>query len=408
MAKQDGTSEVAAPYYDTYDFDIDRDPYPVWKRLRDEMPVYYNEKYNFYALSRYGDVRAGLLDWRTYSSTEGTVLEMLDADPDIVLEFGLGMLFEQPPLHTQHRSILARAFTPRRFAALDDDIRQLSRHYLDEAMSGGGEFDLVRDYANKIPPAVIDKLLGVPESDRDYIQAIADDYSKYEEGAEVVYDPSAPARMAAYFADLINGVRPGRSEEGLISDLMRAEIEDQGYTRPLTTKELLEYISLVAAAGNETTANLIGWAGILLSRNPDQRQRLVDDPALVQSGVEEVLRYEAPSPIQARRVTADVELHGVKIPKGSKMGLLVGAANRDERRFPDPDTLDVGRPNNDHLTFGHGIHFCLGAALARSEARIALEELLLRVPSWELDQDRSQMIQNSSRRGWAKLPITPN
>jgi cytochrome P450 len=399
-------SAGTSPYYDPYDFEIDRDPHPVWKRLREEMPVYYNEPYNFYALTRYEDNRSCLNDWRTYSSTSGTVLEMLDSPPEVIKEFGLGMLFEEPPLHTEHRSILARSFTPKRIAELDDGIRQLSRGLLDEILANGPTFDFVRDYANYIPMTVISELLGVPESDRPYVQSIADDYAKFEEGDEPVYDGDAPARMSAYFADLIDGVRPGRGE-GLISDLIEAEIDDEGTTRRLTTQELLEYVSLVAAAGNETTANLIGWAGVLLARHPDQRRLLVDDPTLVRNAVDEVLRYEAPSPIQARLVTTDVEWHGVSIPNGSKMLLLVGSANRDDRRFDSGDTFDVRRKNSgDHLSLGQGIHFCLGAALARAEARIGLEELLLRVPSWDVDHGGTQMIKNSSRRGWATLPVT--
>jgi cytochrome P450 len=399
-------SESTAPYYDPYDYTIDRDPHPYWKRLRDEAPVYYNEKYDFYALSRYDDVRAGLNDWRSYSSASGTILEMIDAGPEAVAEFGLGMLFEDPPLHDQHRSILARAFTARRFAELDEPMRQLCRELLDQALADGPTFDLVRDYGARIPMVVIGMLLGVPESDREYVRSIADDYFRYEEGSEVEFDSDAPTRMLAYFTDLISGARPGRSEHGLISDLMRAEIEDQGITRHLTGKELLEYVILIASAGNETTANLMSWAAILLARNPDERRRLVDDPRLVRPAVEELLRYEAPSPIQSRLVAEDVELHGVKIPKGSKMGLLVGAANRDERKFPSADSFDVARENNDHLSLGHGLHFCLGAALARAEARIGLEELLRRVPAWEVDDLGAEMIHHSTVRGWSTVPVS--
>ncbi len=392
-------------YYDPYDYEIDANPHPIWKRMRDEQPLYYNEKYDFFAVSRYQDVRDMSVDWQTYSSHYGSVLELIDAGPEVI-EVMRNMLFEDPPIHDLHRSILARAFTPRRINDLEPQIRALCCEYLD-AQVGSGGFDYVGELARKLPMMVIGMLLGVPPEDRDYLRELADASVHRDEG-ETDFNTSAQVKSMEYFASHA-ALRKANPEEDLTTTLVGAEFDDTmtGERRKLTDEELTQYLSLVSSAGNETVTNLIGWTGIVLARNPGERQKLVENPSLIPNAIEELLRYEAPSPIQARLVMKEVEIHGQTVPKGSKMALLTASANRDGRVFadPDPDTFAVERKLDHHVTFGHGVHFCLGAALARMEGRIALEETLKRFPSWEVDEADAEMVHTSTVRGWEKLPI---
>ena len=388
--------------YDPYDYELDAYPHPMWKRMRDEAPLYYNEKFDFYAVSRFTDVRDMSVDWRTYSSQYGSVLELIDNRD--ALEQARNMLFEDPPIHDLHRSILARTFTPRRISSLEAGIRELCRTYLDE-LSGADHFDFVRDYGARIPMMVIGMLLGVPEGDREYVRGLADELVHRDEG-ETEYDLSGQQKMIEYFAGQV-AERRHAPRDDLISELVHAEVEAEGGgTRKLEDLELLQYISLVSAAGNETVANLMGWAGVNCARHPDQRQALVDDKSLIPNAIEELLRYEAPSPIQARVVMRDVEVHGKTVPMGSKMALLTGSAGRDERAYTDPDRFDVRRKIDQHVSFGYGIHFCLGAALARMEGRVGIEEMLQRFPTWDVDEDNAEMVHTSTVRGWARLPVT--
>jgi cytochrome P450 len=387
-------------YYDPYDYALDAHPHPMWKRMRDEAPLYYNEKFDFFAVTRFNDVRDMSADWRTYSSHYGSVLELID-HPE-VLEQARNMLFEDPPIHDDHRSILARTFTPRRISNLEPQIRALCTSYLEELPA---TFDFVRDYGARIPMMVIGMLLGVPEEDREHLRHLADQTVHRDEG-ETDYNADGQAQMMEYFAGHV-ALRRDNPVDDIMSELVHADVEaPDGTTRKLDDLELVQYMSLVSAAGNETVANLMGWAGMSLWRHPDQRQILIDDPGVIPNAVEELLRYEAPSPIQARTVMRDVEVHGRTVPKGSKMAMLTGSAGRDERVFPDPDRFDVTRRIDQHVSFGHGIHFCLGAALARMEARVALEEMLTHHPSWDVDEGGAQMVHTSTVRGWARLPVS--
>jgi cytochrome P450 len=394
--------ETEAIYYDPYDYDIDAHPHPVWKRMRDEAPLYYNDKYDFFAVSRYQDVRDLSGDWRTYSSGRGSVLELIDAPPE-VFEVAKNMLFEDPPLHDEHRAILARSFTPRRISGLEGDIRDLCRGLLDGVDPSG--FDFVRDYGGKVPMMVIGMLLGVPAEDREQVRQWADEVVHRDEG-DTEYNTSGFEAMQSYFSRMVEDRRK-EPRDDLVTDLAHAEVRSKdGSVRGMDERELLQYISLVAAAGNETVANLMGWAGMTLWRNPDQRQVLVDDPSVIPNAVEELLRYEAPSPIQARLVMRDVELHGTTVPAGSKIALITASAGRDERVYADPDRFDVRRNfDNIHVSFGHGIHFCLGAALARLEGRVGLEEMLARFPAWDVKEGSAEMVHTSTVRGWAALPV---
>jgi cytochrome P450 len=390
---------VTGVYYDPYDFEIDEDPYPVWKRLRDEYPCYRNDRYDFFAVSRFADVEACSVNWQTFISGKGSVLEMIRSG--MAIPRGM-ILFEDPPIHDLHRKLLSRVFTPRRVSQLEAKMREFCAAQLDQFVGTRG-FDFVRHLGAEVPMRVISDLLGIPEEDQVGVRDRIDQGMRMAEGE--VPNPGVVMGEQQLFADYI-GFRRQNPADDLMSDLIAVTFVDEtGVTRHLDEDEIINYSQLLAAAGNETTTRLIGWSGYLLARHPDQRRLLVDDPSLVPGAIEEILRYEAPSPVQARYATRDVELHGVAVPQGSVLLLLTAAANRDERKFDDPDRLDVRRKIDHHVTFGYGIHFCLGAALARLEGRVALEEVLKRFPEWEVDEAGAERVHTSTVRGWHHLPV---
>jgi len=391
-------------YYDPYDFEIDTDPYPVWKRLRDEAPLYYNEKYDFFALSRFADVERALVDWRTYISGKGTVLEIIRSGYEIPPG---SIIFEDPPTHDIHRGLMSRVFTPRRVSALEPKVREFCAQTLDPLVGTGG-FDFIRDLGAQMPMRTIGMLLGIPESDQEAIRDHIDEGLKIKEGE--MPEATSPGHGGGDFVTKTIAAyvdwRADHPSDDLMTDLLKAEFEDHtGVVRRLTREEIVGYINLLAAAGNETTTRLIGWTGKVLAENPDQRRELAADRSLVPKAIEELLRYEPPSPVQARYVTADVEHHGTVVPEGSVMVLLNAAGNRDERKFDDPDRFDIHRTIDHHLSFGYGVHFCLGAALARLEGRLALDEVLNRFPEWDVDWDNAVQARTSTVRGWERLPV---
>jgi cytochrome P450 len=395
------TTTAPAPYYDPYDFAIDSDPYPVWKSLRDEAPLYFNEKYDFYAVSRYADVERGLVEWETYSSAKGSVLELIKAG----IELPPGMfIFEDPPDHDLHRGLLSRVFTPRRLAAIEPKVRDFAARKLDPLVGTGG-FDFIADIGTEVPMRTIGMLLGIPEEHQQDLRDKIDAGLRLEEGGAMP-DPSlAQAGGSEDYTAYIDW-RAQNPSDDLMTELMTAEFTDRdGTTRTLTRDEILGYIGLLSGAGNETTTRLIGWAAKLLAEHPDQRRALVEDPGLIPAAIEECLRYEPPSPVQARAVTSDVEHHGRVVPAGSVMLLLNASANRDERQYPEPDRFDIHRKAQRHLSFGYGIHFCLGAHLARLEARVTFEEVLKRFPEWEVDQTNAVQARTSTVRGWETMPV---
>ena len=388
-------------YYDPYDFEIDADPYPIWRRLRDEQPLYYNEKYDFYAVSRFDDVEKGLVDWKTYSSAKGSLLELIKAD----IEMPPGtFIFEDPPGHDLHRGLLSRVFTPRKMNAIEPKVREFCARSLDPLVGSGG-FDFIADLGAQMPMRTIGMLLGIPEADQEAIRDQIDDGLRLDEGGMPDIENFDTTTQASVFADYIEW-RAENPSDDLMTELLQAEFTDErGTERKLTREEILNYVNLIAAAGNETTTRLIGWTGKVLAEHPDQRQLLVDQPDLIPNAIEELLRYEAPSPVQARLVTQDVEHQGQVVPKGSAILLLNGSGNRDDRHFPDGDSFDVTRKIDHHLSFGYGIHFCLGAALARLEGRVALDEVLKRFPTWDVDWDNAKQARTSTVRGWESLPV---
>jgi len=395
------TATDADLYYDPYDFEIDTDPYPIWRRLREERPLYYNERYDFYALSRFDDVERGLIEWKTYSSAKGTLLELIKSD----MEMPPGsIIFEDPPDHNLHRGLLSRVFTPRKMNAIEPKVREFCARSLDPLKDGDG-FDFIADLGAQMPMRTIGMLLGIPEQDQEALRDSIDAGLRLEEGTMPDTSYFDADRQASNFDEYIEW-RAEHPSDDLMTELLQAEFEDEtGTTRRLTRSEVVNVVNLIAAAGNETTTRLIGWTGKVLADHPDQRRRIVEDRSLVPNAIEELLRFEPPSPTQARYVTQDVGHHGEVLPEGSVVLLLNGSGNRDDRRFPDGDRFDVTRQIDHHLAFGYGLHFCLGAALARLEGRVALDEVLQRFPSWEVDWDNAKQARTSTVRGWERLPV---
>jgi cytochrome P450 len=397
QADQVGQSDI---YYDPYDFEIDSDPYPVWRRLRDERPLYHNERYDFYALSRFEDVEPCLVDWRTYSSAHGTVLELIKAGMEIPPG---SIIFEDPPDHDRHRGLLSRVFTPRKMNAIEPQVREFCARSLDPLV-GAGRFDFIRDLGAQMPMRTIGMLLGIPAQDQERIRDRIDEGLRLDEGTMPDASRMVAEAQVSSFEEYIDW-RAEHPSDDVMTELLRAEFEDETGRRRLTRPEVLNFVNLLAAAGNETTTRLIGWTGKVLAEHPDQRRELVEQPHLVPNAIEEVLRYESPSPVQARFVTNDVVHDAQVVPEGSAVLLLNGSANRDDRKFADGDRFDIHRKIDHHLAFGYGSHFCLGAALARLEGRVALDEVLKRFPSWEVDWDNAVQARTSTVRGWECLPV---
>ncbi len=395
------TTTDADLYYDPYDFEIDADPYPVWKRLRDERPLYHNDRYDFFALSRYEDVQRGLVDTKTYSSARGSVLEIIKNGMEIPPG---SIIFEDPPTHDIHRGLVARVFTPKKMEAIEPKVREFCARSLDPLVGTGG-FDFVADLGAQMPMRTIGMLLGIPEQDQEALRDQIDSGLRLEDGTMPDVEHRYAESQASSFAEYIDW-RAEHPSDDLMTEMLQAEFEDMtGERRRLTRDEVVNFVNLIAAAGNETTTRLIGWTGKLLAEHPDQRKAIVDQRALVPAAIEEILRYEPPSPIQSRYVTRDVEHHGQVVPEGSAIVLINGSANRDERKFPDGERFDIHRKIEPHLSFGYGIHFCLGAALARLEGRVALDEVLQRFPTWEVDWDNAKQARTSTVRGWESLPV---
>ncbi|MGO9455886.1 MAG: cytochrome P450 [Acidimicrobiales bacterium] len=386
-------------YYDPYDVEINADPYPVFRRMREEAPLYYNEPHDFFALSRFADVEQGLLDAKTFISGRGGIIELIRAG----IEMPPGVLiFEDPPIHTVHRRLLSRVFSPRRVSELEPQIRAFCVRSLDPLVGAGG-FDFIADLGAQMPMRVIGMLLGIPEGDQEAVRDRVDRNLRTKEGQPMkVTEDFVDGAMFGEYIDW----RAKHPSDDIMSELLQAEFEDErGEVRRLTRDELLTYITVVAGAGNETTTRLIGWTGKVLADHPQQRAELVENRSLIPGAIEELLRFETPAPHMARVTSREVELHGRKVPQGSIVLMIPASANHDDRRFPEGDRFDVHRRDGQPLTFGFGIHLCLGAALARLEGQVALDEVLRRFPRWEVDWDRAKLASASTVRGWETLPV---
>jgi hypothetical protein len=387
--------------YSPYAYEIHEDPYPTYARLRDEAPVYRNEAEGFWALSRHADVMAAFRDSARFSSAHGVSLDPAASGPHA--HRTMSFLAMDPPMHGRMRALVSRGFTPRRVAELEPRIRELTREHLDVALAGGS-FDFVADLAGRLPMDVISELIGVPAADRDEVRRLSDLLVHREEGNNDVPPAGVEAAFSliAYYSDMLAQRRARRTDD-LTSALLDAELDGDR----LTDDEIMGFLFLMVVAGNETTTKLLGNAWFWAWRNPEQRAVPFADPGRIPDWIEETLRYDTSSQMLARVTTEDIELHGTVIPAGDRVVLLAGSANRDERAFPDPDRYDLDRGDLSQLaSFGFGRHFCLGASLARLEARVCLEELVARVADYDLDLDRARRVHSVNVRGFASLPTT--
>lgn len=388
--------------YDPYSYELDHDPYPVYRRMLEEAPVYQNERLGFFAFTRFEHCLAAFLDWQTYSSAKGTVLELMDEAMG-----GSLIIFMDPPRQTRLRNLVSKAFTPRRIAALEPAVREIATGYLDRMLErGDGRCDVVKEFTAKLPMDVISTLLGIPAGDRDTVRGWSNDLLHRDPGNPMPTRQGleSMARLGEYFRDAIEERRK-RPRDDIMTLLVEARVKHDGQREHLSTQELVAFFNLLATAGNETVTKFLGTAYHLLARHPDQRKLLVEDPSLCRNAVEETLRYEPPSQYQGRVLTRDAHVDGVSVPKDAKLLIINGASGRDPRKFPDPERYDVTREIDMHLGLGHGQHICLGASLARLESRIALQELLARMPEYEVPEDGIERMHSSNVRGYSGLVL---
>jgi cytochrome P450 len=392
------TNESGSVYWDPYRPDLGRNPYPTYRRLREEAPLYYNEHYDFYALSRFSDVEEHFGNTEVFSSARSDIMEYIRQDFEIPDSM---FIWRDPPLHTVYRNVVSRVFTPKRMNDLEGQVRDYCARCLDP-LQGSDRFDFIADLGAKLPGGVIGMLLGIPDTARDAIYERVTSGLRTEEGKPMQLDESKynGDRYEDYLDWRIKN--PG---DDLMTMLLNVEFEDAtGVRRKLTRDEILIFVAVLAGAGNETTSRLIGWMGRVLGDHPEQRRDIVKNPTLVNATVEEILRFEPPGPSVARYVKQEVIVRGQTVPAGSVMLFLLASANRDEERFPDGDSFNIHRKETPHITFARGVHSCIGAALARVEGRVALEEILKRFPEWTVDEDNAKLSSSSTTRGWDTLP----
>jgi cytochrome P450 len=386
-----------------FSYEFHENPYPTYRYLREHAPLYRNERLDFWALSRFRDVFDAHVDWQTYSSAEGILLERLDPK---YLEMTPMMIFEDPPRHDRLRKLVSRAFTPRRVASLEPFVREISVRLLEPLVARGGG-DFVEEFSTPLPMEVIFTLLGVPDADRRQLREWMD--LSLDRDPDTADPPprAVEASLLAmrYWFQLLPELR-ARPNDGLICALFDAEIEGDDGTTRLTDGEIVGFCSLLGAAGSETTTKLLASAAVLFARHPAEYAKILADPGRIPEAVEEILRHSPPAHYAARTVMRDVEWYGTTVPKNARILLLLGAACRDEREYPDPDRFDVGRPIPNQLNFGQGVHFCLGASLARLETRVALEEFARRFPRYAVDEAGCKRVHMSNVHGFARVPFT--
>jgi len=383
---------------DPYAWEFHEDPYPTYRRLRDEAPLYRNERLGFWALSRHDDVHAGFKDTAHLSNADGV---SLDRAVEGAAADRASFLAMDPPRHDEMRGLVARGFTPKRVADLERHIRAIATAHIDRFIERGA-CDFIREFAGPLPMDVVSELLGVPAEDRDRLRALAETLLHRADGVAGIPPAAADAArsITAYFRDLVVA-RRGQPGSDLASALLAAELDGAR----LSERDVIAFLFLMIIAGNETTTKLLGNALYWLWRNPVARDAVRADPALVPGWVEETLRYDSSTQMLARTVRGGVTFHGRTLPDGDRVLLLIGAANRDERAFPDPDRFDVGRDASAHLAFGRGTHFCMGAALARLEAHVALEEVQRRFADFEIEPSGLVRVHSINVRGYAAMPI---
>jgi len=386
--------------YDPYDYGIHEDPYPTYARLRAEAPVFYNADLDFYALSRHADVQAAFRDVERFSNANGVSLDPVAYGPDA--HKAMSLLAMDPPRHTRMRSIVGKSFTPRRVAEMERHIRELTLEHLTPSLASG-TFDFIADFAGRLPMDVISELVGVPRSDRAEMRRLADLLVHREEGINDLPPEGVEAAivMAGYYADMVADRRKHERDD-LTWSLLQQEIDGER----MTDEEMISFLFLLVVAGNETTTKLLGNAWYWGWRHPEQVARPLADPRRVPDWIEETLRYDTSTQMLLRVTRQPLSLHGVDIGEGQRVLLLVGSANRDEEVFERADDYDLDRDTSDLISFGGGRHFCMGAALARMEARIVLGELVARVASFDIDPDGMRRVHSINVRGFAALPTT--
>ena len=401
------TVQTEKPVLDPYDYDFHEDPYPYYKRLRDEAPLYRNEDLNFWALSRHQDVWQGFRNSTSLSNRDGVSLDPVSRGPHASKT--MSFLAMDDPAHLRLRTLVSKGFTPRRIRELEPQVTELAVQHLDamleKAESATSETaDYVAEFAGKLPMDVISELMGVPLADRDDIRAMADGVMHREDGVNDVPASAIEAsiNLIVYYQQMI-AERRKKPTEDLTSALLAAEIDGDR----LTDEEILGFMFLMVIAGNETTTKLLANAAFWGHRNPDQLAGVYTDLSRVPLWVEETLRYDTSSQILARTVSGELTLYDTTIPEGDVLLLLPGSAHRDERVFDNPDDYLIGREIGPRLlSFGSGAHFCLGAHLARMEARVALTELFKRIRGYEVDEANAVRVHSSNVRGFAHLPIS--
>lgn len=385
--------------YNPYVWETQHNPYPVYARLRDEAPVYHNPDLDFWALSRYADVLAAHKDPTTFVSSHGVTLEGNEAGQDLLIT-------KDPPVHDWHRKVVSRVFTPRRVNGLEPFMRDSCARLLDPFVGEPG-FDVVEQLSIQLPLAVIGELLGIPESQRQEVHHLADRMFTREDTATVSEEAAAAQVELGMLLYGIVVERRRHLEDDVISLLIASEVtDDDGNGWLLSDEELATRVLELAFAGHETVARLIANGVVALSWYPEQRDELVADRGLLPNAVEEMLRWDAPSHYQGRWTSTDVTLHDTTIPADSRVVLVTGAANHDERVYAEPELFDIHRDIDTTVSFGYGVHFCLGASLARLETRVAFDELLDRFPEYGIDESGVERMRSSNVRGLARLPIT--
>ena len=392
------TSQPVA--YSPYAYEIHEDPYPTYARLRSEAPVYRNEEFDFWALSRHVDVLAAFRNVDGFSNAQGVSLDPSAFGPNA--HKMMSFLALDPPRHTRMRSLVGKKFTPSKVAGMEDRIRAIALEHLEPALERGS-FDFIADYAGRLPMDVISELVGVPAADRVELRRLADLVVHREDGLFDVPQAGMDAALTlvGYYQGMVDERRVVPRDD-LTSELLEAELDGD----KLTDEEVIAFLFLMVVAGNETTTKLLGNAWLWGWRNPDQRAKPFSDPSRVTDWVEETLRYDTSSQMLLRVTRVPMTLHGVDIPEGARVLLLVGSANRDEDVFPDPDRYDLDRDTSRLVSFGSGRHFCMGASLARMEAQIGLAELVRRVSSYDVDPDGIERVHSINVRGLAALPTS--
>jgi hypothetical protein len=398
------TVQTDKPLLDPYDYDFHEDPYPYYKRLRDDAPLYHNEELGFWALSRHRDVLQGFRNSAALSNRDGVSLDPVSRGPHASKT--MSFLAMDDPAHLRLRTLVSKGFTPRRIRELEPRVTELATQHLDIMLekAGSESVDYVAEFAGKLPMDVISELMGVPVADRDQIRAWADGVMHRDDGVTDVPAEAIEAsiNLIVYYQAMV-AERRKKPVDDLTTALLEAEIDGDR----LTDEEVLGFMFLMVIAGNETTTKLLANAAFWGHKNPDQLRSIYSDLERVPLWVEETLRYDTSSQILARVVSGQLNLYGTTIPDGDVLLLLPGSAHRDERVFDNPDDYLIGREIGSKLmSFGSGAHFCLGAHLARMEARVALTELFKRIRGYEVDEANAVRVHSSNVRGFARLPMT--